>query len=61
MLMKDREEDLIPITQISKKDRLDKELIRCRNDMPFVPPFVLKLRARGNNDVINGMVVVLQN
>eukprot|EP00347_Sterkiella_histriomuscorum_P016772 403351910 len=63
MIDQDRIDGTLPQTLTSEKDRVDKELIQCRNHLPMVPPFILRVSTEKENSkaIINGMIVVLQN
>lgn len=53
------------LREFPERDRLNRELLLCRDFMPFVPPLVLKvnlpiaLKDQSNTEIINDMIDLL--
>ena len=61
MLTEDEQEKLPLLEDLAllpERDRLNKELLLCRDYMPFVPPLVVKVDLKNpeNSEVINNMI-----
>jgi len=51
------------LREFPERDRLNRELLLCRDFMPFVPPLVLKVNLprgnQSNTEIINDMIDLL--